>query len=68
MHPTRLTTILDECSPGEGSLDFGQILQTIKRYLPADAPVLLEHMQTEDEYQKAYRVVKQAADSIGIPV
>ena len=68
MHPTRLTTILDECSPGEGNLDFGQILRTIEQYLPADAPVLLEHMQTEEEYQKAYTFVKQAADSLGIHV
>ncbi|MBR3165859.1 MAG: hypothetical protein IKF16_06790, partial [Lachnospiraceae bacterium] len=67
-HPTRLTTILDECSPGEGSLDFGQVLRTIEQYLPADAPVLLEHMQTEDEYQEAYTFVRQAADRIGIRV
>ena len=54
MHPTRLTTILEECSPGEGCLDFERVLRSIDRYLPADAPVLLEHMQTEEEYRKAF--------------
>ena len=68
MHPTRLTTVLEECSPGEGTLDFGRILQTIERYLPADAPVLLEHMQTEEEYREAYTYVRQAADRAGIAV
>ena len=43
MDPMQLTTVLHECSPGEGSLDFVRVLRIIDRYLPADAPVLLEH-------------------------
>ena len=64
MHPTRLTTILEECSPGEGSLDFTRVLTIMDRYLPADAPVLLEHMQAFEEYEKAYAyVAAQAAEA-----
>jgi sugar phosphate isomerase/epimerase len=29
MHPTNLTTILEECSPGEGTLDFAKILKIL---------------------------------------
>ena len=61
LDPLRLTTVLAECSPGEGSLDFVRILQVIDRYLPSDAPVLLEHMNTFEEYRKAYDYVAARA-------
>ena len=68
MHPTRLTTVLEECSPGEGGLDYEKVLRTIDRHLPADTPVLLEHMQTEEEYRTAYEYVRQAAQRTGVTV
>ncbi len=68
MNPTRLTTVLEECSPGEGGLDFQAVLTIMNRYLPADAPVLLEHMQTFSEYEKAYAYVAEQARLAGIPV
>ena len=68
MHPTRLTTVLEECSPGEGTLDYERVLRIMHQFLPSDAPVLLEHMQTEQEYRKAYDYVSGIADRIGIPV
>ena len=68
MHPTHLTAMLEECSPGEGTLDYAQVLRIMDRYLPADAPVLLEHMQTEEEYRAAYDYVSGIAREIGIPV
>ena len=68
MHPTRLTTLLEECSPGEGTLDFTRVLRILERYLPADAPVLLEHMQTFEEYAAAYDYVAKKAAQAGVPV
>ncbi len=68
MHLTRLTTVLEECAPGEGALDFGTILWIIDKYLPKDAPVLLEHMTTFEEYQKAYQKVTDAAEKAGIMI
>ena len=38
------------------------------RYLPADAPVLLEHMQTFSEYEKAYTHLADQARWAGIAV
>ena len=61
MNLTQLTTILNECSPGEGTLDFVKVLQILDRYLPADAPVLLEHMSTFEEYRKAYEYIADRA-------
>ena len=66
MHPTRLTVVLEECSPGEGALDFANVLTIMNRYLPADAPVLLEHMQTFEEYSRAYAYVAAQAEKAGV--
>ena len=68
LHPTRLTTVLEECNPGEGGLNFANVLKIIHRWLPADAPVLLEHMQTFEEYEKAYLYVAEQASRAGVPV
>jgi len=68
MHPTNLTTILEECSPGEGTLDFAKILKILDEKLPADAPVLLEHMTTFEEYDKAYHYLAETAAKNGISI
>lgn len=68
MDPLQLTTILNECSPGEGGLDFVQVLKIIDQYLPADAPVLLEHMQTFEEYRRAYEYVAGKAAEAGVGI
>ena len=63
-----LTTILEECPPGKGMLDFVSILRIIDKYLSKDAPVLLEHMSTFEEYSNAFRYVAQAAETAGIGI
>ena len=66
--PLTLTTVLHECSPGDGDLDFVRVLQIIDRYLPADAPVLLEHMSTFEEYRRAYDYMAGKAAEAGVEV
>ena len=68
MDPARLTTLLTECSPGEGGLDYAAVLRILERYLPEDAPVLLEHMTTFEEYAAAYDYVAARAAEAGISV
>ena len=68
LHPTRLTTILEERMPGQGALDFRAVLRVIDRWLPDDAPVLLEHMETAAEYDAAYDCVAAAARETGIRI
>ena len=65
MDPMRLTTVIEECSPGEGGLDYGRVVRILEKYLPEDAPVLLEHMQTEEEYRAAYDYVAGFMGSSG---
>ena len=68
MDPLMLTTVLHECSPGEGELDFVRILQIIDRYLPSDTPVLLEHMNTFEAYSAAYDYVAGKAAAAGVTI
>ena len=68
MDPMRLTTVLEECSPGEGNLDFETILPILARYLPEDAPVLLEHMQTDEEYRASYAYLKEKAEKAAVAI
>ena len=62
------TTVIREMAPGQGSLDFTQVLSSIDRHLAKDAPVLLEHMSTFEEYAAAYDHVLKAAEAAGIPI
>ena len=68
MHPTRLTAILEECAPGQGTLDFAAVLKIIDRYLPEDAPVLLEHMDSAADYATAYDCLADAAKRAGVQI
>ena len=68
MDPMALTTMITECSPGEGCLDFHKVLRILDQSLPADAPVLLEHMTTFEEYSRAYDYLKAIALQDGLSV
>lgn len=68
MDLNRLTSFFAECSPGEGGLDYAAVLRIIDRYLPKDAPVLLEHMQTFEEYAAAYDYVAGKAREAGVEI
>ncbi len=64
----RLTSFFEECNPGEGGLDYVSVLKIIDRYLPKDAPVLLEHMHTFEEYAAAYDYVAGKAQEAEIEI
>ena len=66
MHPTHLTALIEECAPGEGTLDFAALLAIMDAHLPKDGPVLLEHMDTFEAYQRAYTCVRRAAQRAGV--
>ena len=66
--PNRRLNVVLAQAPGEGSLDFGRVLGILDRWLPADAPVLLEHMETFDAYAAAYDHLAAAAARTGISI
>jgi len=62
------TTMIRELAPGKGRLDYARVLRIIDKYLPKEAPVLLEHMQTDEAYAEAYGYVAGIAEREGLPV
>jgi sugar phosphate isomerase/epimerase len=57
----RLTVHLDECPPGEGMLDWSDLLKQLDR-LPPGTPALLEHLPDEAAYRRAADFIRNAAN------
>ena len=49
---------LRECAPGKGVIDYDALLRSLQR-LPADTPIMLEHLETEQEYRDAAAFVQR---------
>jgi sugar phosphate isomerase/epimerase len=56
---------LSEVRPGRGRLDYRTFLTELAR-LPADTPVMLEHLQTAEDYAQAAAYVRDVARQLGI--
>ena len=63
----QLTVHLDEVRPGLGYLDYRVLLQELDKLGP-DAPLMLEHLRTEEEYVQAAEYVRSVADEVGVSV
>ena len=61
----RLTVHLEEVRPGQGGLDYHTFLTELDK-LPADTPLLLEHLGSEEEYALATRHIRAVAAELGI--
>ncbi len=63
----KLTTHLDEMRPGLGNLDYHTFLREAAQ-LPADTPLMLEHLPEAQDYQLAAGYVRSVADELGLPL
>jgi sugar phosphate isomerase/epimerase len=62
---TRLTTHLDEVAPGHGGLDYRAYLGELSR-LESDTPLIIEHLGTEEEYDRAAGAIRTIALETGV--
>ncbi len=62
---TNLTVHLDEVRPGLGELDYRVFLTELAR-LPADTPVMLEHLAEEEAYNQAASYIRSVAQGLEI--
>ncbi len=67
LDPRRLTVHLDEVVPGEGALDY-RVFLTEAAKLPADTTLVMEHMETEEEYRRGAAYIRGIGRSIGVVV
>lgn len=54
-----------EVVPGKGAIDYATYLRELSR-LSVDAPLMLEHLQTADEYQAGRDYIRSVGDRIGV--
>ncbi len=60
-----LTVMFDEVLLGTGDIDYLTLMQEIAK-LPADIPAMLEHLETEEEYDKAAQAAISYAQAAGM--
>jgi sugar phosphate isomerase/epimerase len=63
----RLTVHLDECIPGQGSLDYAVLLSELERVSP-QIPVMTEHLATAEEYAQAVAHIRAQASQAGVHI
>ncbi|MGE5647390.1 MAG: sugar phosphate isomerase/epimerase family protein [Acidobacteriota bacterium] len=54
-----------EVVPGRGELDYAEYLRRISR-LPVDAPLMLEHLKTAEEYEEGKQYIQRVARENGV--
>ncbi len=62
---TKLTTHLDEVRPGLGYLDYRTLLREMGKLDP-DTPLMIEHLQAEEDYRLSAAYIRGVADEIGV--
>ncbi|HOK46947.1 MAG TPA: TIM barrel protein, partial [Bryobacteraceae bacterium] len=54
-----------EVVPGRGQVDYGEYLRQLAR-LKVDAPLMLEHLKTPQEYDEGVRYIREVARKAGL--
>ncbi len=54
-----------EVVPGKGQIDYAAYLRQLSQ-LPVDAPLMLEHLQTPEEYAEGRDYIRSVGDRIGV--
>ena len=62
-----LTVHLDEGRPGSGAMDYGVYLEELSKLDP-DTPLILEHLDSEEEYTQGAEFIRSVAAEVGCEV
>ena len=60
----RFNAHIDQVQPGLGALDYGVYLRELDRLNP-DMPLMLEHLETQEEYRQAAEYVRKVYKELG---
>lgn len=63
--PAELNVHFVEVIPGRGEVDYGTYLRELAR-LPHDAPLMMEHLKTAEEYDEGKRYIQSVAKRVGV--
>jgi sugar phosphate isomerase/epimerase len=62
---TELNVHFLEVVPGRGQIDYTAYLRELAK-LPVDAPLMLEHLKTSEEYDEGRQYIRKVGESIGV--
>jgi|SRR5579863_2169922 len=62
---TELNVHFLEVIPGRGKIDYGAYLQCLAG-LPVDAPLMMEHLKTAEEYAEGAGYIRKVASTVGV--
>lgn len=62
-----LTVHLDEVIPGEGNLNYAVLLSQLSK-LSYDVPIIIEHLHTNDEIEKAAYFIRSVAKKLNLDI
>jgi sugar phosphate isomerase/epimerase len=60
-----LNVHFQETVPGRGQVDYAAYLRELSK-LPVDAPLMLEHLKTAEEYEEGKQYIRKVAAGIGV--
>jgi sugar phosphate isomerase/epimerase len=60
-----LNVHFQEVVPGRGKIDYGAYLTELSK-LPVDAPLMLEHLKTAEEYDEGRAYIQRIAREAGV--
>ena len=60
-----LNVHFQEVIPGRGEVDYGAYLRELSK-LPVDAPLMLEHLKTAEEYEEGKKYIQKVAAQTGV--
>jgi sugar phosphate isomerase/epimerase len=62
---TELNVHFLEVIPGRGQIDYGAYLRELAK-LPVDAPLMLEHLKTAEEYDEGRNYIRSVGEQVGV--
>ena len=63
---TEMNVHFKEVIPGRGQIDYATYLRELTK-LPVDAPLMLEHLKTSEEYDEGRAYIRSVGERVGIP-
>ena len=63
--PAELNVHFVEVIPGRGEIDYAAYLRELAK-LPTDAPLMMEHLKTAEEYDEGKRYIQSVAKTAGV--
>ncbi len=63
-----MPVVIKEIIPGEGNLDYQTFILELDGLADKDMPLMIEHLKTEEEYDRAAAFIRGEAEKVGVSI